>query len=142
MFNTSAPTQKQQSISADPTNASLAEAAASVSDSIVDLAKTEQAANPVASNPSPDPSSYGMGTITSVDWSGPVEPLINQLAKVVNYKVKVVGHAPVIPVIVTVSAKNEAAGSILQSAAYQCGKRADVVVYPNTQTIELRYAGN
>jgi defect in organelle trafficking protein DotD len=126
-----------------PTNASLAEAATSVSNSLSDLARTEQAANyPVNVRPSPDPSSYGMGTLTSVDWSGPIEPLVNNIASIVNYRVSVIGNEPVIPVLVTIYARNDKVGNILQDAAFQCGSRASVIVYPSTQSIELRYAGN
>lgn len=127
----------------DPSQVTLAEAASSISNSLVSLAATEQAAyHPVSSHPSPDPESYGMGGKASLDWSGPVEPLVEQIADSVSYKVKVVGHAPAIPVIVTVNTKNEPIGDILSNVAYQCGQRADVVVYPETRVVELRYAGN
>jgi len=120
-------------------NAMLAEAAASVSDSLVTLSKTEQAAQPVIAQPSPSPETYGMGMTTSTDWSGPIGPFVNQIASIANYTVKVSGTSPSIPIIVTVVARNKKLGDILSDAAYQCGSRADVVVYPDTQTIELRY---
>lgn len=122
---------------------SLAEASYSVSRSVVDLAETEQAAHPLPDiPPAPSPATYGMGGSTSIDWSGPVEPILQQIAKASNYRVRVLGTPPAIPVIVTVYARNEMLGDVLRDVGYQCGRRAAVVVYPESRVIELRYAKN
>lgn len=127
----------------DSSQITLAEAASSVSESLVNLAATEQAAyHPVSAHPAPDPVSYGMGGKASIDWSGPVEPVVKQISDATNYQLKVMGKSPAIPIIVTVNTKEEIIGNILSNIAYQCGKRADVVVYPQTHVIELRYLGN
>lgn len=127
----------------DAASVTLAEAASSVSDSIVNLASIEQAAyHPVSGQPAPDPATYGMGARTSIDWSGPIEPLVQNIADSTNYHLRVQGKAPAIAIIVTLNAKNEMIGDILSNAAYQCNTRADVVVYPATQIIELRYANS
>lgn len=123
--------------------ASLAEASYSVSRSIVDLSETAQAAHPLPKlAPPPSPASYGMGMTTSVDWSGPAEPLLRQVAKTADYRVRVLGTPPAIPVIVTVYAKNQMLGDVLRDIGYQCGRRASVVVFPESRVIELRYAKN
>lgn len=123
--------------------ASLAEASYSVSRSIVDLAETEQAAHPMPDvAPPPSPASYGMGGATSVDWSGPIEPLVQQIAKAADYRVRVVGTRPAIPVLVTVYQKNAMLGDILRDVGYQGGKRAAVLIFPETRVIEIRYAKN
>jgi defect-in-organelle-trafficking protein DotD len=109
----------------------------------VDLAETEQAADPsLALEPPPSPASYGMGGLTTIDWSGPVEPLIRQIANASNYRVRVLGTAPAIPVLVTVNAKNVMLGDVLRDVGYQCGKRANVVLFPGARVIEIRYAKN
>jgi defect-in-organelle-trafficking protein DotD len=90
--------------------------------------------------PSPSPASYGMSGLTSVDWSGPVEPLVRQIAKSVNYRTRVLGRAPAIPVMVSIYDKNMMVADILRDVGYQCGRRAAVVVYPDNRVIELRYA--
>lgn len=127
----------------DSSQITLAEAASSVSESLVNLAATEQAAyHPISAHPSPDPASYGMGGTASIDWSGPVEPVVKQISESTHYQLKVIGKSPAIPIIVTVNTKEEAIGTILSNIAYQCGKRADIVVYPQTHVIELRYLGN
>jgi len=125
------------------TQASLAEASYSVSRSIVDLAEIAQAAHPMpALAPPPNPASYGMAGLTTVDWSGPIEPLLKQIAIASNYRLTVLGTAPAIPVLVTVYSKNVMLGDILRDVGYQGGRRAQVVVYPESRTIELRYAKN
>lgn len=129
----------------DPTEneASLAEASYSVSRSMVDLSETAQAAHPLPKlAPPPSPASYGMGMPTSVDWSGPVEPLLRQVAKTADYRVRVLGTPPAIPVIVTIYARNHMLGDVLRDIGYQSGRRASVVVFPESRVIELRYAKN
>lgn len=125
------------------TENSLAEASFSVSRSIVDLAETEQAADPnLGIEPPPSPASYGMAGLTTIDWSGPVEPLIRQIANASNYRVRVLGTQPAIPVLVTVNAKNVMLGDVLRDVGYQCGKRACVILFPESRVIEIRYAKN
>jgi defect-in-organelle-trafficking protein DotD len=122
---------------------SLAEASYSVSRSVVDLAETAQAAHPLPNlAPPPSPASYGMGGLTTLDWSGPVEPLLKQIAVASNYRLRVLGTPPAIPVIVTIYVKNVMLGDVLRDVGYQCGRRATVVIYPDSRVIELRYAKN
>lgn len=123
--------------------ASLAEASYSVSRSIVDLAEVAQAAHPLPNlAPPPSPATYGMAGLTSVDWSGPVEPLLKQIAVAANYRLRTLGTEPGIPVLVTVYQKNAMLGDVLRDVGYQCGRRATVVIYPGSRVIELRYAKN
>lgn len=128
---------------AKSSNVALAEAAESVSESLTQLGATEQAANPpVNVAEAPTPASYGMEMPTSIDWDGPVGPLVQQIANATNYKLKVLGKPPSIPIIVSVSAKNTPIGNVLRDVGYQSGKKAAIVVFPSTHTIELRYANS
>lgn len=123
--------------------ASLAEASYSVSRSLSSLSETAQAAHPLPKlDPPPNPASYGMAGLTSVDWSGPIEPLVRQIAKAANYRVRVLGTEPAIPVIVTVYDKNMMLADILRDVGFQAGRRAAVVIYPGSRVIEVRYAKN
>lgn len=128
-----------------PTNnvdetANLTEAAASVSRSLVNLAEVEQAAHPLTQlNPPPSPASYGMAVNASIDWSGPVEPLVQQLAQAVKYQVRILGVKPSIPILVTLSERNAPVADILRDVAFQCGQRAELVVLPDSKVIEIRY---
>lgn len=125
----------------DTSSSALAEASYAVSRSISNLTEVAQAAHPMPEMPaSPSPASYGMSGLTSVDWSGPVEPLVRQIAKSVNYRTRVLGRSPAIPVMVSIYDKNMMVADILRDIGYQCGRRAAVVVYPDSRVIELRYA--
>jgi defect-in-organelle-trafficking protein DotD len=131
------------STTTDETAVSLAEASYSVSRSLTDLSETAQAAHPLPKQePPPSPASYGMGQLTSVDWSGPIEPLVRQIAKSTGYRMTVLGTPPAIPIIVTIYEKNAMMADILRNAGYQCGRRASVLVFPENRVIELRYAKN
>jgi defect-in-organelle-trafficking protein DotD len=127
----------------DSTESSLAEASYDVSRSISSLSETAQAAHPIPQlQQPPNPASYGMAGLTSIDWSGPVEPLVKQIAKAANYRMRVLGTSPAIPVLVTVYDKNMMLADILRDVGYQCGRRASVTVFPESRVIELQYAKN
>ena len=82
----------------------------------------------------------GMGCKATLDWSGPIEPLLTEIARLTDYKVKVLGNTPAIPIIVSVTAENRVIADIVKDAGLQASKRANLVVYPCSRIIELRYA--
>ncbi len=127
----------------DGASASLAEASYSVSRSLVNLSEIAQAGHPVPDlSSSSSPPIYGMTALTSIDWSGPVEPLVRQIARASNYRVRVLGRPPAIPVLVSIYDKNRMISDVLRDVGFQCGRRATLVVYPDERVIELRYAQN
>lgn len=119
----------------------LAEAAVSIQNSLYELAKIQKAVYPAVRLPDlPDANKIGMGHLASIDWTGPIEPLVRNVAKDTYYKIRVIGKAPAIPILVSLAQRNVPIATILRNAAYQAGDRAVIVVYPNSRTIELRYA--
>jgi defect in organelle trafficking protein DotD len=121
----------------------LADAADSVSQSLRELAEIEKATHPQAKLPSPpEPDMIGMGQIASIDWSGPVGPLVKKIADASHYKLHVLGTPPAIPILVSIAAKDTPLADILRDAGFQCGRRANIVVYPGSKIIELRYNKN
>jgi defect in organelle trafficking protein DotD len=118
----------------------LSEAATSVTRSLHQLAEIEQASTPVHPHlPPPDPASYGMEGLASIDWNGPIEPLMTQVATASHYRLRVLGNEPAIPIIVSLTKKNVPLADVLRDAGLQAGSRADVIVFPSSKTIELRY---
>jgi defect-in-organelle-trafficking protein DotD len=81
----------------------------------------------------------GMGQRATIDWSGPIEPLLHRLAHMSRYNVKVLGPTPPIPVVVTMMVENRQIADIVKDAGLQAGRRANLVVYPSSRIIELRY---
>lgn len=125
----------------DPAEASLAEAARSVSHSLLSLQEMQEATTPLPPTfAPPTPDSYGMSNLVTIDWNGPIEPLLNQIAEATGYQVNILGKTPSLPILVTVVAKNKPIGEVLRDAGYQCGSKADIVIFPKTKVIELRYA--
>ncbi|MBI5447481.1 MAG: type IVB secretion system lipoprotein DotD [Gammaproteobacteria bacterium] len=125
----------------DPAEAKLAEAADSISHSLVTLAEIQQAQLPKQKTDKlPDPEKLAMSEVVSVDWSGPVEPFLRKIGEASGYQVRVLGVKPPIPIIVTLTARNTPLSNVLRDTAFQCMTKADVFVYPCKKLIELRYA--
>lgn len=118
----------------------LTNAADSVSRSLAELAEIERATHPQARLLSPvDPSMIGMDQLASIDWSGPIGPLVKKIAEASKYKLNVLGKPPGIPILVSISAKDTPLADVLRDANFQCGNKANIVVYPASKIIELRY---
>jgi defect-in-organelle-trafficking protein DotD len=127
-------------LNSDDAEIKLAEAAVSVSKSLDSLAELEKAAHPCICLPAPmDARRYGLACLASVDWVGPVEPLVQRIAEANHYCLRVLGRKPAIPVIVSINAKNIPFADILRNVSLQIHKKACIVVYANSRVIELRY---
>lgn len=125
----------------DDASIKLAEAATSVSRSMMEMAKVEKVITPPKlDNTMTIPSSYNLQARASVDWSGPIEELTNRIAKAAHYRLRVLGREPAVPVVISINAKDESLAQILRDVDYQAGKKAFIHVYPNRQVVELRYA--
>lgn len=125
----------------DTAQTKLAESATSISNSISDLAGIQRVTNTrIISRPLPGPTNYDMNGLVSVDWDGPIGPLVEKLGLLSGYRVRVLGDAPAIPVIVSVTAKDTPLAYILRDADFQGGSRANIIVLPAYRIIELRYA--
>jgi defect-in-organelle-trafficking protein DotD len=119
----------------------LAEAASSISDSMLEMAKVEKVVTPRhRNNHLTIPSTYNLQTRASIDWSGPIEELTKRIAHAAHYRLHVFGKEPAVPVLISLTAKDESLVEILRDIDYQAGKKATIHVYPNHQVVELRYA--
>lgn len=128
-------------VSPDPAFAKLAEAANVSSRSMLNLAEIELAVSPPPPEYHPvDLATFGMANLVSVDWAGPVQPIVQRIANAAGYQLKTFGIEPAVPIFVYVNVKNKPIGDVLRDVGYQCHRKASVVVYPETRVIELRYA--
>lgn len=134
------PHKAKQMAEADQAMVDTAEAAVSVSHSLSELGLTqrnEQGMLKRESEASELP--QVLARLVSIDWAGPVEPLIKQLADGTQLRVKVIGVEPAIPVIVSLRRRDTSVYHILQDLRGQIGNRAEIMVYPSSGVIELHY---
>lgn len=117
----------------------LAEAATSVGKSLQQLSAMQMSATPKVNVPEIDPQVTGMTQAVSLNWYGPVLPVLEQIGKLAGYKVQVLGTTPSIPVIISISVDNQVMADVLRNVAYQAHNKADIQVYPDRKIIELRY---
>ncbi len=122
----------------DPALVDTAEAATSVSRALNDLAQVKNAQNQlIRSQDSAVP--MVLTRLITVDWAGPVEPILQQVAQSSQLRLKVIGHAPAIPVVVSVDREETPAYDIVQDIRAQIMDRATIVVFPTSGVIELHY---
>lgn len=124
----------------EPAAFKLAEAASSASHSLVTLEGINKAKHPQYKKKLPNYNSFGMFQLTSIDWTGPIGPIVKKIAKAANYHLSILGNRPAIPVIIAIHAENLSLGEILRNIDYQAGQKAYIYVYAKARTIELRYA--
>jgi len=125
----------------DSAQIKLSEAAVSVSQSLNQLAQIEQATHPHARlPPPPNPAQIGMAQLASVDWTGPIQPLIAKIAEATGYQFRVLGRSPAIPIVVALQTRNVPIAEILRDAKFQAGFKTNIAVYPQRKIIELRYS--
>lgn len=119
----------------------LLETASSIDNSLKTLAASQTQLRTQAINTDPlTTPEGGMGGLAAIDWAGPIEPLLEKIAALTDYRVKFLGHPPAVPIIVSLSEKEAVIADILKNAGLQAAKRANIVVYPDSRIIELRYA--
>lgn len=120
--------------------AHLYETAVSVEQSLRTLAAAQNKVNQPAINTEPLMTvEGGMSKIVTVDWAGPIENLLQKIAEMSEYQLKVFGQDPNFPVLVSIYAKRAYLADLVKDAGIQAGARADIVVYPSTRVIELRF---
>ena len=125
----------------DDATIKLAEAASSISDSMMETAQVEKVIYPVEKERLVRiPNAYSLQSRASVDWSGPIQEITDRITQAAHYRLRVMGKEPAIPVLISIHAKDQSLGEILRNIDYQAGKRAFIYVYPNSQLVELRYA--
>lgn len=123
----------------DPVSLRLAAAVDRASAALQTLAAVEQARNPgIAVQGVPYAPQELRRTVT-LDWVGPVEPILHRLADRAGYEFNVNGDVPPSPVVVTVRAKQKSVVEVLRDVGLQAGTRADVAVDPERRLVELSY---
>ncbi len=125
----------------DDATIKLAEAASSVSDSMIDMARIEKVITPPnKDNTLTIPNAYNLQARASVDWSGPIAEVTSRIAKAAHFRLRILGQTPAVPILISLDLKDQTLAEILRNIDYQAGKKASIHVYPNSEVVELRYA--
>jgi defect-in-organelle-trafficking protein DotD len=124
----------------DPTMVKLQATAEEVSQSLRQLAETQQAAKPWQSA-YPMPQSGPLAQAITLSWAGPPEPVLRVLADMIGYEFRAVGKPPLTADVVTLEARRVAAWTVLENIGWQLGSRATVVVNEGHREIQLVYIG-
>lgn len=127
---------------ADPASIKLTETANSIDSSLMELARIQAVATPPIADNLPDLNIESLQNRISVDWSGPIGQLVDNLALANGYHVNTVGTPPAIPILVNILAKDATAIEVLRDIDYQAGHNAQIKVHPDNRIIELRYGQN
>ena len=118
----------------------VAQAASSAANSLQEVSAIDQARAPKVKVQKPwNASTIGMTQRASIDWNGPVQPIVQKIADATGYRLRVIGAKPPIPALVLVNAENQPLADILRNVMYQVHNKADIKVYPKTHILELRY---
>lgn len=124
---------------ADSAMVETAEAAASVSQSMEDIASAARFDHGMLKRESGEKPPEVLTRLISIDWAGPVEPLAKQLALATQMRLKVLGEAPPIPITISLHKRDTMAYDILENMRAQVYPKADIVIFPISGVIELRY---
>lgn len=118
----------------------LIETAMSSSKALQTLAEVERSSKPVvAKKVAPNPVKIGMDQLVTIDWVGPVEPILKSLAEKSHYRLNTLGQAPVVPILVNVNRQNAYLADVIQDLTYQIQQHAELTLNPSEKLIELRY---
>lgn len=118
----------------------VAQAADSVNQSLIQLDQIQQSATPPQSvSTPPNPGTIGLSMKASINWDGPPEPVIQKLADMSGYHFQTLGGLPTMPIIVHLNEQDQDLATILRDIGLQCKAEAELVIFPQSKTIELRY---
>jgi defect-in-organelle-trafficking protein DotD len=132
---------KNPQLVADPdkVSAQLAQAADRASNALQTLAAVEQTRTPSASTAPLDDVPMELKRAVSIEWVGPAEEVLLQMANRASYSFDVIGEGPSNPLIVTLNVENTPIIDVLRSIGYQVGTQGDVSVDAVQKRVELRY---
>jgi defect-in-organelle-trafficking protein DotD len=119
-------------------NDKLAEAAASVSQSLAELAQIQRSVHEVkAFKSDPNLVQIKAGKV-SIDWTGPVESLLGKIAQTTDLHYRTIGSKPPLPIIVSVTAKDVYVSDLIRDVAYKIQPQAAITLSKD-KVLELRY---
>ena len=127
-------------VAADPAETLLTEAALRAERAFVALARARSAENPLADTPLPRIVPAALLTTVTLDWTGPVETLAEELARRAGYRFFAAGPVPARPAIVAVKTTDAPLIAVLRDAGIQAGRAAVLTVDADRRIVRLDWS--
>ncbi len=124
----------------DGVSAMLADAADRVATSLEKLAAVEYQRSPGVAVAPVDNAPVELRRAITVNWVGPVEPIVETLANRSSYSFVILGSPPPVPIVVSLDVENRPVIDVLRDIGLQMGVRADIRVDGENKTVEIQYA--
>ena len=118
----------------------LTEAALRAERAFVALARARSAENPLADTPLPRIVPAALSATVTLDWTGPVETLAEELARRAGYRFFATGPVPARPAIVAVKTTDAPLIAVLRDAGIQAGQAAVLTVDADQRIVRLNWA--
>lgn len=136
------PKQRQTQLVAEPNSVDLmlADAADRATRALETLAAMEQTQMPIKPVASVPNAPQELQRAVTFDWTGPIEPLVQELARKAGYSYGIVGAKPPTPITVTMNVMNKPLINVLRDLGMQMGARGDLNVNAQARAIEVQYA--
>ena len=118
----------------------IADAADRATRALETLADIENTRTPVKSIATIPNAPQELQRAVTFEWTGPAEPLVQELARKAGYNYNTVGSQPPLPLLVNVKATNKPLIEALRDIGMQMGARADLKVDGELRMMEIHYA--
>lgn len=124
----------------DSVDLMLAEAADRATRALETLSAMEQTQMPIKAIATVPNAPQELQRAVTFDWTGPVEPLVEELTRKAGYQYGIIGNRPALPITVTMRATNKPLINVFRDIGIQMGARADLKVDGQSRMIEIQYA--
>ena len=136
------PKQPDRQLVAEPDSVDLmladaADRATRALETLAAMETTQMPIKPVAMVPN---APQELQRAVTLEWTGPVEPLVEELTRKVGYNYGVIGSQPNLPIIVSLKVVNTPLINVFRDIGMQMGARGDLKVDANMRVIEIQYA--
>lgn len=133
------PPNPQLVVEPDNVTTRLAVAADRAANALDTLAAIEQVRTPTDLPPLASSAPPELRRSVTVNWVGPAETLVKQLADRASYRFVTTGNTPAVQIIVNINVRNQPVIETLRDVGLQLGSRAELKVDANQKVVELSY---
>ncbi|AKP72734.1 putative DotD protein [Piscirickettsia salmonis] len=78
----------------------------------------------------------------SINWYGPINSIVKNIAEVIGFDYQEFGKPPKLPVLVNINYQSMPALTVLQNIELQANNKAMIEIVPDKKIISLRYMAN